>query len=71
MQLIVAQVVAAGAVATEASTWASLEAARASAVDRATATETPVATAATEQDSLASKLVVNEAEVKRLRVAAA
>jgi hypothetical protein len=71
MQLIVAQVVAAGAVATEASTWASLEVARASAVDRATATETPAATAATEQDSLASKLVVNEAEVKRLRVAAA
>jgi hypothetical protein len=70
MQLVMAQVVAAGAVAIEASTRASLEAARASAEDRAIAVETATATAAAERHSLASKLAHAKAEVERLRAAA-
>jgi chromosome segregation ATPase len=71
MQLSVAQVAAAGAVASEATTRASLEAARTSAEDRAITAETAAATAAAERDSLASKLALAEAEVERLRAAAA
>jgi hypothetical protein len=63
-------VAAAGAVATEASTRVSLEAARASVEDRTTAVETAAVTAATEGDLLVSKLAVAEAEVERLRAAA-
>jgi hypothetical protein len=69
MQLIVAQVATVGVVAIEVSTRASLEAARASAEDRAIAAETAATTAATERDSLASKLALAEAEVERLRAA--
>jgi hypothetical protein len=71
MQLVVSQVAAAGDVAIEVSTWASLEVARASAEDRAITTETAAATAATERDLLASKLALPEPEVERLRAAAA
>jgi hypothetical protein len=71
MQLVVSQVAAAGDVAIEVSTWASLEVARVSAEDRAITTETTAATAATERDLLASKLALAEAEVERLRAAAA
>jgi chromosome segregation ATPase len=71
MQLVVAQVAAAGVVVIEASTRASLEVPRVSAEDRAIAAETAAATAATERDSLVSKLALVEAEVERLRAAAA
>jgi hypothetical protein len=71
MQLVVAWVVAAGAVASEASARTSVEAARQSAEDRATTAETAVATAATERDSLASRLALAKAEIEKLRAAAA
>jgi chromosome segregation ATPase len=71
MQLVVAQVAAAGAVASEASARVSLEAARQSAEDRAISAETASAAAITERDSLVSRLVLAEAEIKKVRVAAA
>jgi hypothetical protein len=71
MQLVVARVVAAAAVASEASTRTSLEAIRQSAEDRATTAEIAAATAITEQDSLASSLALVEAEVEKLQAAAA
>jgi hypothetical protein len=52
------QVVVATAVASEASVRRSLEAARQFAEDRATAAQTAAAAAATERDSLASKLAL-------------
>jgi hypothetical protein len=61
MQLVVAQVAAAGAVASETSVRASLEAARQSAEDRAISTETATAAAAIERDSLESRLALAEA----------
>jgi hypothetical protein len=66
MQLVVAQVVAAGAVASEAFARASLEVARQSIEDRAITAKTAAATAATERDSLALKLALAEAEVEKL-----
>jgi hypothetical protein len=71
MQLVVARVAAAGAVASETSARASLEAARQSAEDRAISAETVVAAAITERDLLASRLALAEAEIEKLRVAAA
>jgi chromosome segregation ATPase len=71
MQLVVTRVTAAAAVASEASAWTSLEAARQLVEDRATTSETAVATAATERDSLASRHALTEAEVEKLRAAAA
>jgi chromosome segregation ATPase len=71
MELVVAWVAAAGAVASEVSTRTFLEAARQSAKDRAANTETAAAMAATEQDSLASRLAVAEAQIEKLRTAAA
>jgi hypothetical protein len=71
MQLVVARVAAAGAVASETSARASLEAARQSAEDRAISAETAVAATVTERDSLASRLALAEAEIEKLRVAAA
>jgi chromosome segregation ATPase len=71
MQLVGARVVAAGAVASEASARASLEAAHLSAEDRATIVETTAATAAIERDSLASRLGLAEAKIEKLRAAAA
>jgi predicted nucleic acid-binding Zn-ribbon protein len=71
MQLIVARVAAATAVASEAFARTSLEAASQSAEDRATTAETVVATVATERDSLASRLVLAEAKVEKLRAAVA
>jgi hypothetical protein len=71
MQLVVTRVAAAAAVASEASAWTSLEAARQLVEDHATTSETAVATAATERDSLASRLALTEAEVEKLRAAAA
>jgi chromosome segregation ATPase len=71
MQLVVAWVVAAGAVASETSARASLEAAHQSAEDRAISTETAAATTATEQDSLVSRLALAEAEIEKLRATAA
>jgi hypothetical protein len=70
MQLVVAQVAAAVAVASEASTRTTLEAAKQSAEDRATATQTTAAAAVTERDTLASRLDLAEAEVEKLRAAA-
>jgi chromosome segregation ATPase len=71
MQLVVARVAAAGAMASEASVQASLEAVCQSAEDRAISTEAAAAMAATEQDSLVSRLVLAEAEIERLRAATA
>jgi DNA repair exonuclease SbcCD ATPase subunit len=71
MQLVVARVAAAGAVASETSARTSLEAARQSTEDRAISAETAAAAAATERDSLAWKLALAEAEMEKLRVAAA
>jgi hypothetical protein len=71
MQLVMARVVAAGAVASETSARASLEAARQSAEDRVVSAETAAAVAATERDSLASRLALAEAEIEKLRAAAA
>jgi hypothetical protein len=70
MQLVVARVAAAGAVASETSARASLEAAHQSADDRAISAETVVAAAITERDLLASRLALVEAEIEKLRVAA-
>jgi hypothetical protein len=67
----VARVAAAAAVASETYVRSSLEATRQSAEDRATTAETAAATVATERDSLASRLALTEAEVKKLRAAAA
>jgi chromosome segregation ATPase len=70
MQLVMAWVVAAGAVASETSARASLEVVCQSAEDRAISAETAVATTATEQDSLVSRLALAEAEIEKLRAAA-
>jgi hypothetical protein len=56
MQLVVARVAAAAAITSEASTQTSLEASRQSAEDRTIAADTAAATAATERDSLVSRL---------------
>jgi hypothetical protein len=69
MQVVVARVAAAGAVASETSTRASLEAARQSAEGRAISAETTTTTAVTDRDLLASKLALAEAEIEKLRVA--
>jgi hypothetical protein len=58
-------------VVSKASARAFLEAARQSAEDRASTTETTAAATATERDSLYSRLALTEAEVKKLRAAAA
>jgi hypothetical protein len=58
-------------VASETSARASLETTRQSAEDRAISDETAAAVAATEWDSLASRLALAEAEIEKLRVAAA
>jgi hypothetical protein len=63
MQLVVAWVATAGAVASETSVRASLEAARQSAKDRAISAEAAAATVTTERDSLASRLTLAEAEI--------
>jgi hypothetical protein len=70
MQLVVAQVAAAAVVASEASTWTTLEVAKQSAVDRATATQTAAAAAVVERDSLASRLALAKDEVEKLHTAA-
>jgi hypothetical protein len=70
MQLVMAQVAAAGAVVSETSARASLEAARQSAKDRAISAETAAATAVTERDSLASRLALVEAVMEKHRVVA-
>jgi hypothetical protein len=66
MQLVVARVAAAGAVESETSTQASLEAARQSTEDRAISAETTAVAVATERDSLASRLALAEAEIEKL-----
>jgi hypothetical protein len=66
MQLVVARVATAGAVASDTSTRASLEAARHSAEDRAISAETAAAVATTERDSLASRLALAEVEIEKL-----
>jgi hypothetical protein len=53
-------------VVSEASALTSLEAARLSAEDRASAPETATATAAAERDSLASRMALAEAKVEKL-----
>jgi hypothetical protein len=71
MQLVVARVAAAGVVVSETSAQASFEVVCQLAEDRAVSTETAATTAATEWDLLASRLALAEAEIKRLRAAAA
>jgi predicted nucleic acid-binding Zn-ribbon protein len=71
MELVVARVATAGAVARETSARVSLEAARQSAEYRAISAETTAAVVATERDSLASRLALAEAEIEKLRAAAA
>jgi chromosome segregation ATPase len=71
MQLVVAWVAAAGAVASRTSARASLEAARQSAKDRAISAEIAAAASTTERDSLVSRLALTEAEIENLRAAAA
>jgi hypothetical protein len=71
MQLIVAWVAAAAAVESEASARSSLESARQSAEDRASAARTATQVASTQRDSLAPRLALTEAEVKKLRATAA
>jgi chromosome segregation ATPase len=71
MQLVVARVVAAGAVASETSARASFEATRQSVEDRAISVETAAAAAITKMDSLASRLALAEAEIEKLRMAVA
>jgi hypothetical protein len=71
MQLVMARVAAAAAVASEASTRTTLEATKLFTEDRATATQTTAAAAVIERDSLASRLALAEAEAEKLRVAAA
>jgi hypothetical protein len=66
MQLVVARVAAAGAVASETSAQASLEAALQSTEDRAISAETTAVAVATERDSLASRLALAEAEIEKL-----
>jgi hypothetical protein len=66
MQLVVARVAAAGAVASDTSARVSLEAARQSAEDRAIFAETASAAAITERDSLASRIALAEAEIEKL-----
>jgi hypothetical protein len=70
MQLVMARVAAAGAMASETPARASLQAARQSAKDRAISAETVAAAAATEWDSLVSRLALAEAEIEKLRAAA-
>jgi hypothetical protein len=69
MQLVVARVEAAAAVASEASAQTSFEDTRQSAEDRATAVQTAAPAAAIEGDSLTSRLALTEAKVKKLRAA--
>jgi hypothetical protein len=71
MQLVVARVVAAGAVASETSAQSSLVAAHQSTEGRAISVETAAAAAITKRDSLASRLALAEVEIEKLRVAAA
>jgi chromosome segregation ATPase len=71
MQLVVARVAAAAAVASEASPRTSLEAARQSAEDRAITAQTADAAAAIERNSLVSRLPLAKAEAEKLRAAAA
>jgi hypothetical protein len=70
MHLVVAWVVAAGAMASKTSAWASLEAACQSTEGRAISVETTAIATATEWDSLASRLVLAEAEIEKLRAVA-
>jgi chromosome segregation ATPase len=71
MHLVVARVAAAAAVASKTSMQTSLEVATQSAEDRATAAQIVAAAAATELDSLASRLALAEAEVEKLCAATA
>jgi chromosome segregation ATPase len=71
MQLVVARVAAAGAVASETSARASLGVAHRSAEYRAVSAETAAAAVAAERDSLASSLALAEAEIEKLRAVAA
>jgi hypothetical protein len=70
MQLIMARLAAAAAVASEVSTRTSLEAVRQSAEDRGTAAQSAAASATTEWDSLALRLALAEVKVEKLHVAA-
>jgi predicted transglutaminase-like cysteine proteinase len=70
MQLVVAQVAATAAVASEVLTQTTLEAAKQSAGDHATAAQSAAATTATERDALAARLALAEAEVEKLHAVA-
>jgi hypothetical protein len=69
MQLVMAQVAA--AVASEASTCMTLEAAKQFEEDGATVAQSAAARAGMERDALASRLALAEAEVEKLLAAAA
>jgi hypothetical protein len=66
MQLVVARVAVAGAVASKTSARASLEVPRQSVKDRAISVETVAAAAASERDSLATRLALAVAEIEKL-----
>jgi hypothetical protein len=70
MQLAVAQVATTAAVASEASMWTTLEAAKQSTEDRATTTLSTAATATGERDALVARLALAKAEVEKLLAAA-
>jgi uncharacterized phage infection (PIP) family protein YhgE len=70
MQLVVARVAAAAAVASEVSSRTALEATKQSAEDRVTSTQA-AATTTTEWDSLAMRLAQAEAEIEELRATVA
>jgi chromosome segregation ATPase len=71
MQLVEAQVVVVVVVASEATTRASLEAAKQSTEDCALLAQSDAFTAATEHDALATRLALVEAEIEKLRAATA
>jgi cell division protein FtsB len=71
MQPVVARVTAVVAVVSEAMARTTLEAAKQSAEDRTTAAQSTATTATTEQDALVMRLALDEAEIEKLRAAAA
>jgi hypothetical protein len=69
--MVVARVAAAAAVASEATTRTTIEAAKQSVEDRATAAPFAAATTMTERDSLVMRLALAKAEIEKLWAAAA
>jgi hypothetical protein len=66
MQLVVARVAVAGVVESKTSVWASLEVPHQSVKDRSISVETVAVVAASERDSLATRLALAVAEIEKL-----